>query len=162
MLAAKLLFPALALALALPASAQAAVTDITRLAPPQTPDLTVTSPKEANPLTGGGPEIWKVTYRFNDLEYSIPSGGGGQKFTLPDFAPSSCKSGPGALGATSVTCFFPWQAPGYFNLSNTGSIDDIKFTVPESKTWAMIVAGFAALAFLGRKARRQVRVAEAT
>ena len=130
-----------------PLLAQAAVTDITRVAAPPNPpgpDIVVTGPNQTNPLPGGATQTWQVKYAFKDLEYSIPSGGGGQKFTLPDFKNVNCN-----VNGANVACFFTQEQAGYFKLMNTGTIDNIRFTIPEVSTWMMMLVGFAGIAFAG-------------
>jgi hypothetical protein len=132
------------------------VADIVRLDPPA-PTVIVTSPTQTNPLPGGAPPshpaIWQVTYWFRDLEYSIPDGSGGQQFALPDFTNVNCRSSAGAF-STNVACYFNPEAPGIFALTNTGTIDAIRFTVPEASTWAMMVIGFAGLGFAAHRCAR--------
>ena len=123
------------------------------------PDLFVNSPNDSNPLTGGGPEVWDVVYPFNNLEYSIPEGGGGVEFNLPNFTNVKCSSAEGAFGATNVTCRFDWVEQDIFQLTNTGSIDAIRFTVPEPSTWAMMLVGFAGLGLAALQRSRKTNSA---
>ena len=123
------------------------------------PDVFVNSPDVSNPLTGGGPEVWDVVYPFNNLEYSIPEGGGGVEFSLPNFTNVKCNSAEGAFGATNVTCRFDWVEQDIFQLTNTGSIDAIRFTVPEPSTWTMMLVGFAGLGLAALQKSRKANSA---
>jgi PEP-CTERM motif len=120
------------------------------------PDLFVNSPDDSNPLTGGGPEVWDVVYPFNNLEYSIPEGGGGVEFALPNFTNVKCSSAAGAAGTTNVACRFDWVEQDIFQLTNTGSIDSIRFTVPEPSTWAIMLVGFAGLGLAALRNSRKL------
>jgi hypothetical protein len=123
------------------------------------PDVFVNSPNDTNPLSGGGPEVWDVVYPFSNLEYSIPDGGGGVEFNLPDFTNVKCSSAEGALGATNVTCHFDWVEQDIFQLTNTGSIDAIRFTVPEPSTWATMLIGLAGLGLAALQKSRKANSA---
>jgi hypothetical protein len=133
---------ALALFLIQPLVAQAAVSQITTVN--QGPaDVTVDDPTVSIDFVNS-PEVWEVTYSFTNLEYTIPNGGGAQQFALPDFTNVTCSSGAGA-GGTDVVCRFDSQAAGFFQLTNSGRINGVHFTVPEPSTWAMMVVGFVGL-----------------
>lgn len=47
---------------------------VIRSAPEQNPSVVVTDPSQGNSIAGGAREIWKVTYAFNNLEFSIVNG----------------------------------------------------------------------------------------
>jgi len=145
--------------LAQPFAANAGV--IIRVPDPHRGIPIVSDPSEQNELPGGLPQIVQVTYDFNNLEYEVPDNGFSDPFDLTAFGGGICQTSIGEFGQTKYACFFPLQPAGFYQLSDPGSIDKIRFTVPvpESSTWATFLLGVGCVGVALRSRGRSTTVA---